>query len=51
MISLGACSWIKMVDFWYTGRGEAIGVMLAANPELYIFGCNGGCEKDEFGRQ
>jgi hypothetical protein len=42
ILILGACSWIKMVGFWYIGRGEAIGVMFAANPELNICGCIGG---------
>jgi len=26
-----------------------MGVMFAANPELNICGCIGGCEQDEFG--
>jgi hypothetical protein len=38
-----------IVGFWYIGRGDAIGVMLAWNPALYICGCIGGCEHDEFG--
>jgi hypothetical protein len=38
-----------MVGLWYIGRGDAIGVILTGNAELYIMGCIGGCELDEFG--
>jgi hypothetical protein len=49
VISLGEWSWIKMVGFWYIGRGEAIGVMDAGNPALNILVGIGGWEQDEFG--
>jgi hypothetical protein len=42
-------SWIRIVGFWYIGRGEAMGVILAAYPALNILDCIGGCEHDEFG--
>jgi hypothetical protein len=51
IINLGECPWIKMAGFWYMGRGETMGVMLAGNPELNIMGCIGIWEPDEFGRE
>jgi hypothetical protein len=48
-INLGEWSWIKIVGFWYIGRGEAIGVMFPKYPELKIFCCIEGCEEEEFG--